>query len=129
MGFERDLSAVAPVLLTANGGTEGQIQITSTLGFFVKQQVILQASAIPPLNVGSKKCYFQIPNLLVGPASPNMNHRVDVSVYTTAAGSFMFAVKQPKAVLPMESRLYASYIQEPSNSWRVTPVGQLWKFY
>lgn len=122
MGSERNLSAVAPVLLTANGGTEGQVHLTSTLGFFVKQQAVIQTSAGNPLNVEIKYVVSDT-FLLVGPPnSTNMQHRTDVSAYTVAAGSFLFAVSQPKALIPMETRLLASYIQEPSNSWRVTPV-------
>jgi len=121
MPSERNLSAVAPIQFAANGGTEGQITLTTTLGLFVKQNVILQAPLLPPLNVQIK---YVISNtqILVGAPGQNLQHRVDVSAYTLAAGSFLFAWAQPKSTLPMEERLYASYIQEPSNSWRVTPV-------
>lgn len=121
MGLERNLSAVAPTLLTADGGTEGQVQLASTLGLFVKQIAILQAPLLPPLNVEIKRVLSET-NILVGPASSNMSHRINVSLYTVVAGSFLFACDQPKAVLSMESRLYASYIQEPVNGWRIQPV-------
>lgn len=121
MGFERDLSAVPPILLTADGGTQGQVQLTTTLGLFVKQNVVLQAPSLPPLNVQIKRVLSET-QILVGAEGQHIGHRIDVSAYTVAAGSFLYAGEQKKAVLDMESRLYASYIQEPSNSWRVTPV-------
>lgn len=121
MALERNLNAVPPVLLTADGSTEGVVTVTNTCGFYVKQQAILQAPFLPPLNVEIKRV-VSATVLWVGPASPNMNHRVNISAYTVAAGSFIFANDQPKAVLPMETRMYASYVQEPSNSWRTTAV-------
>ena len=128
MALERNLSAVPPVLLTANGTTEGMVTITSTCGFYVKQQAVLQAPSIPPLNVEIKRVVSPTV-LLVGFSSPNMNHRIDVSAFTVAAGSFIFAVEQPKAVLAMESRLYASYMQEPANSWRTSLVDCIGNLY
>lgn len=121
MGFERTLSVVSPILLTANGGTQGQVQLATTLGLFVKQIVNLQGSITPALTVEIKRVLSDT-QILVGHPTRDINHRIDVSAYTVADGAFLYAAEQPKAVLPMESRLYASYIQEPSNSWRVTPV-------
>jgi hypothetical protein len=121
VALERNLSAVPPVLLIADGTTEGVVTVTDTCGFYVKQQAVLQAPLLPPLNVEIKRVVSST-ILWVGPPSANMNHRTDVSAYTIAAGSFIFAVEQPKAVLPDEIRKYASYMQEPSNSWRGTAV-------
>lgn len=122
MALERCLNAVIPVLLTANGSTEGVVIVSNTCGFYVKQQAILQAPFLPILNIEIKRVVSGTV-LWVGPAnSPVMTHRIDVSSYTVASDAFIYAVEQPKAVLPMESRLYASYVQEPSNSWRTTLV-------
>jgi hypothetical protein len=121
MGFERTLSPVSPILFTANGGTEGQITLVTTLGLFVKQQVLLNATGLPQLNVQVKRVLSDT-QILVGFPAFNINHRIDVSAYTVVLGANLSAVEQPKSVLPMEERIQASYIQEPSNSWRVTPV-------
>ncbi len=121
MGFERDLSPVAPILFTANGGTEGQITLATTLGLFVKQIAQLNATGQLTLTVEIKSVISET-QILVGPPKTPITTKSDVSAYTTALGANISAAKQPKATLPMESRLYASYIQEPSNSWRVTPV-------
>lgn len=121
MGFERDLSPVLPILFTANGGAQGQIQLSTTLGLFVKQEVILNANTLEPLNVQIKQVLSDT-QILVGHPTANIQHRMDVSAYTLAKNANLSAVKQRKSTLPNEERLYASYIQEPSNSWRVTPV-------
>ncbi len=121
MPSERNLAAVAPILLTANGGAQGQVILATTLGLFVKQIITIQAPSLPPLSV-QVKAVTNNTDILVGPTTGPLSAKTDVSLYTVAAGSFVFANAQPKATLPMEERMYASYIQEPSNSWRVTPV-------
>lgn len=121
MSSERNLSPVPPILLTANGGTEGQLSLTTTLGLFVKQVISIQGITVPRLNV-QVKYVINNTQILVGPVGQNLQTKTDVSAFTTADGAFVYAAAQPKSTLPSEERLYASYIQEPSNSWRVTPV-------
>src|ERR1035437_1596419 len=121
MALERNLSAVPPVLLTVDGGATGVVQVSSTCNFFVKQQIIIQASSVPPLNLEIKRV-VNLTTIWVGLPGAKMTHNVDVSMYTVALGSFIFANEQPKAVLSMEARMLASYMQEPSNSWRTTSV-------
>ena len=121
MSSERNLSVVPPILLTANGGTQGQLTLATTLGIFVKQNINIQSGSVPSLQVQVKYVINET-QILVGAVGHNLAHRIDVSAYTVAQGTFVFAGPFPKAVLPMEERLYATYIQEPSNSWRVTPV-------
>jgi hypothetical protein len=129
MALERNLSPVPPVLLTADGTTEGVVTVATTCGFYVKQQAILQAPFILPLNVEIKRVVSDTILWVGPPNSKEMTHRIDVSAYTVAAGSFIYAVEQPKAVLAMESRLYASYIQEPSNSWKTSLVDCIGNLY
>lgn len=122
MALEKNLTAVPPVLITVNSTTEGVLTIANTCGFYVKQIATLsQAPFVNPISVQIKRVVDDN-TLWVGPISSSMEHNLDVSAYTVASGSYIFASEQPKAVLPMESRVQASYMQEPSNSWRVTPV-------
>jgi len=128
MALERNLSAVPPVLLTADGSTEGVVTVANTCGFYVKQQVVLQAPLILPLNVEIKRVVS--PTVLwVGIPGPKMTHNIDVSAYTVAAGSFIYAVEQPKSAISMEARMLASYMQEPSNSWRASLVDCIGNLY
>ena len=123
MALERNLNAVPPVLLTANGSTEGVVQVVDSAGFYVKARAILQAPLLPPLTVEIKRVVSST-ILWVGPPSANMGHRIDCSAYTVAAGSFIFAEEQPKAAIAMETRMLASYEQEPIDAWRTKSVDQ-----
>ncbi len=128
MAFERNLSAVPPTLLTTNGGSTGIIHVASTIGFYVKAKAIIQAPFIPPTQVEIKRVVDEH-TMWVGTIGPGMAPNVDLSVYTVLAGSFMYAEEQPKATLPMESRMLASYEQEPVNAWRNIPVDGLGSHY
>ena len=121
MALERDLNAVPPTLLTVDGSAHGVAVVASTCGFFVKQQVTLQAPSLPPLTLEVKRV-VDYTTLWLGIKGPKMTHNVDLSAYTVALGSFIFAEEQSKATLSEEARNFASYIQEPSNSWRSTSV-------
>jgi hypothetical protein len=123
MSLERYLSAVAPVAFTANGGEFGQVTVSSTTGFFVKQIVIVQAPSLPPLKYEVKRV-VSVTNLILGTPGNQMQGNANLLAYTVSAGSFIYAEEQPKAKIDMESRLYASYIQEPINAWRTQNVDE-----
>jgi hypothetical protein len=129
MALEKNLTAVPPVLITVNSTDEGVLTIANTCGFYVKQDCLLaQAGNTNPIAVQIKRVVDG--NVLwVGPKGSSMLHNIDVSAYTVASGAYIQASEQPKAVLPMETRLQASYMQEPSNSWRVTPVDCIGNLY
>src|SRR5580658_3045002 len=101
MALEKNLNAVPPVLLTADGSAHGVLTIVSTCGFYVKQQVTLQAPLLPPLTFEVKRV-VDYTTLWLGIKGPQMTHNVDLSAYTVAAGSFIFAEEQSKAAIPQE---------------------------
>lgn len=117
MALEKNLNAVPPVLLTADGTAHGVCTIVSTCGFYVKQQVTLQGPLLPPLTLEVKRV-VNYTTLWLGIKGPQMTHNVDLSAYTVAAGAFIFAEEQSKAAIPQEVRDFASYVQEPVNAWR-----------
>lgn len=122
MAFERTWAAVPPVLLTANGTTEGVVTVTDTAGFYAKQ--IAELSTNPPttnLTVQIKRVVNST-TLWVGLPGPSMLHNLDVSAYTVASRSFISAAEQSKTTLPMEARMLATYEQEPLNAWRTRNV-------
>jgi hypothetical protein len=121
MALEKNLNAVPPVLLTADGTAHGVCTIVSTCNFFVKQQVTLQGPLLPPLTLEVKRV-VNYTTLWLGIKGPQMTHNVDLSAYTVAAGAFIFAEEQSKAALPQETRDFASYVQEPVNAWRSQAV-------
>lgn len=121
MAIEKKWPTVPPRLLTADGDAEGNIQIASTSGFKVKQIVVLQAPALPPLTVKVQRVTSST-QMIVGPATPpvqgkqNMNTRIDVSAYTVLAGSFIFAAEQDKSTLKPDDIIQAVYRQEPGTT-------------
>lgn len=120
MAFERNWTAVPPVLLTVNGSTEGVVIVTDTAGFYVKQLAILTNNATI-LNVQIKRVVNST-TLWVGIPGPSMLHNLDVSAFTVATASRISAVEQPKTTLPMEARMLATYEQEPIDAWRTKAV-------
>lgn len=123
MGLERNLSAVPPVLFTATGTQYGVVTVTSTANFYVKSIACIQAASVNggnPTKVEIKRIVSDTV-MWVGPPG-TITLRTDLTAYTVGAGSIMYAEEQPKAKIDMETRLLASYIQEPINGWRVQPV-------
>lgn len=121
MALEPLWSAVPPVLLTSDGSTNGVVIVTDTAGFYTKQRAILQAPLLPPLLIQIKRVVDQH-TLWVGLVGPTMTHNIDVSAYTVAAGSFIFAEEQNKTTMPMEARMLATYETDPVDAWRIKAV-------
>lgn len=120
MALEKAWSAVPPVLLTADGGAHGIIQVTDTEGFFTKQQATLQDTSGQTLTVEIKRVVDKY-TLWVGPKGP-INARSNCSAFTVANGSFIFAAEQDKSLVPNESRFLSTYETDPVDAWRVVPV-------
>jgi hypothetical protein len=134
VAIEQKWPMVSPKLLTANGGSDGIIKVASTAGFKVKQIAILQAPSLAPTQVKIQRVVSKT-ELIVGPAGPlvqgkqNMNTRVDVSNYTLALGSFIFAAEQDKVKLKPEDILQAIYDQEPVVGIRSILVDQFGEYF
>jgi hypothetical protein len=121
MANERQWDAVPPVLLTADGTTEGVLQVVDTAGFFFDMQATLVNNTPTQLTVYIKRVVDKN-TLWVGPKKGGLDHNVDVSLFTVASGSRISAQMQNKSSVPMESRLQATYETDPIDAWRVRPV-------
>ena len=120
--YEREWPAVAPTLLTANGGTDGLVKVQDSAGIYVKQTIVLKQGATE-LQVQVKR--FQSKNAFwVGRVDKGIGDRVDVSAFTTGNAAFVFAVVQPKNAIPQEDHYNAVWVQEPVVADRVLPVDQ-----
>ena len=127
MATERNFNAVPPVLLTANGSTEGVVQVSDTAGFYFGMQALLKNNS-QSLTVYIKRVVSSTV-LWVGPNKGGLDHNVDVSAYTTATNSTISAAEQAKATVPMEGRLLATYETDPVNAWRTIPVDSYGNHY
>ncbi len=121
MANERQWDAVPPVLLTANGTTEGVLQVVDTAGFFVGMQATLLNNAALQLTVYIKRVVNST-TLWVGANKGGMDHNVDVSAFTVATASNISAGMQNKSTVPMEARMLATYATDPVDAWRVQSV-------
>jgi hypothetical protein len=119
--FEKRLAAVPPQAFTANGTDRGVVTIANTSLFKVKQQVSLMASALPNILLEVKKIISPT-QLIVGPISPDINSYQDISAYTTAQISFIFANEQKRPSIPFEEFMRAVYEEEPTVALRTMLV-------
>jgi len=122
--FEKRLAAVPPQAFIADGTDRGIITLADTRFFKVKQQVILMASALPNLDAIEVKKVISPTQIMVGPTGPDINKYQDVSAYTTAALSFIFANEQKRPSIPFEESTRAVYEEEPVVALRVIPVDE-----
>jgi hypothetical protein len=130
MAFERQWPSVAPQLLTADGGTLGQVQIADTRGFKVGMKAVIAAVGSPNLTVQIKRVLSET-LILVGPVGSPYSRAewTNISAYTIAASAYIFAESQEKTKVPANDREEATYDQEPTVAWRSVLVDQLGRYY
>jgi hypothetical protein len=120
MATERQWDAVGPILLTANGTTNGVLQVVDTAGFFFGMQCTLQ-------NISSQltvyvKMVVDSTTMYVGASKGGLDHAIDLSAFTVISNSTIRAAAQNKSTVPMEGRLLATYETDPINAWRTSAV-------
>lgn len=120
--LEKRFASVPPQAFTANGTDRGVITVADTRLFKVKQEVILMASALPNLDTIEVKKVISPTQLMVGPRNPDIRAYTDVSLYTTAALSFIFSNEQKRPSIPMEEFWRAVYEEEPTVALRTMLV-------
>ncbi len=123
MAIEKKLKAVPPRPLTANGGTDGKVTIADTIGFKVKQQVILFSGPAGNLRVEVKRVESSTV-LYVGPIGKHINDRTDVSAYTVVDGSTISAEEQQRPNVPEQEVERLTYEEEPVVARRVMVVDE-----
>lgn len=130
MAFERQWPAVAPQLLTANGGSLGQIQVDSTLGFKVGAQAFLKALTLPDFQVKVIRVISPTMLLVGVPTAPvGKRQYANVSAYTIALGASIAAPEQDKVEVPMIDTIRATYDGEPTSAWRTVFVDPNGDYY
>lgn len=119
---EKRLIAVSPQSLIANGTTNGVVLVTDTRLFKVKQHVILVGTGVGPSVDLEIKRIVDINQLEIGPAAKNIEARSDLSAYTLAANSVIFANEQKRPSIPVEEINRAVYDEEPTVALRTVLV-------
>lgn len=120
--FEKRSAAVAPKAFTANGTDRGVVTVSDTRFFHVKQQVIIIASTLPNLNLEIKKVLSPTQLVVGDPKNSDINSFTDISAYTTALTSFIYANEQKRPSIPFEEFMRAMYAEEPAVAMRTFTV-------
>jgi len=127
MAIEKRWEAIAPRLFTSNGGIEGQITLNSTIGFKVKQQVILKSSSQPGTILEVKRVVSKTLMFVGKPG--NINDRQNISAYLVADGASVEALEQPRANIHIQEHENAVYAEEPIVAKRSILVDELGNYY
>lgn len=86
----------ASATLTANGGSNGIVSVTSTTGFYSLQEIVLTATGVSPLE-GEVKEVLSATQMRIGARNKQPNGPgQDLSAYTTGAGAQIIAPFQRK---------------------------------
>ena len=117
MAIEKKWEEISPLSLTSDGGTEGQIFVSSTLLFKVKQDIILKADTLPPLFLEVKRV-VSTTEILVGQKG-HIKNLANVSAYTTALNATIEAPEQNRTEIPEKEHERAVYAEEPIVAKRV----------
>lgn len=123
--LEKRFIAVPPQLLIADGTANGIVTVANTRLFKVKQEVVLTAISLPILDTIEIKRVLNSTQMVVGPRTANINVVIDVSSYTTALNTAIFANEQKRPSIPFEESTRAVYEEEPTVALRVFPVDEL----
>lgn len=119
--LEKRLYAVPPQLFTADGTVNGKITVANSGLFKVKQVVIVGNNSLQPLELEIKRI-DNINTIWLGPLQQKIDIRSDMSGYTVANGSFLFANEQKRPSIPQEEVQRAVYEEEPVVAYRVIGV-------
>lgn len=119
--FERSWPAVASKLFTTDGNATGNITVVSASGLKVGQTVIITAATLPNLELKIKRVYSGTA-LAVGDKDKGIEHRRDISAYTTALGAAITANMQERSRVPLQEIERAVYEEEPTVAIRVIQV-------
>jgi len=123
MAIERTWTSVPARLLTLDGNAYGELTIESTSGFRVKQQVLLESTALSTLTLEVKRVVSSTV-ILLGEPNKGISNRVDLSAYLVTDFSTLRAPEQSKNKVPKDDQRDATYEREPVVARRVFNVDE-----
>ncbi len=110
--FEKRLAAIPPQSFTADGSDIGVVKVYNATLFRVKQEVLLNGTALPTAEL-EVKAVLDLKTLIVGPRGSSIKTTFNISAYTVAAGANISAVEQKRPTIPQEDIARAVYEEEP----------------
>lgn len=127
MDTERKWEAIAPRVLTSDGGAYGQVDIASTVGFKVKQKVLIKSNTNITLTLEVKQVQSDT-RLIVGPQG-KINLTSDLTGYLVADSATIEARIQDRSNIDIKQHERAVYAEEPIMAKRVIPVDRIGKYF
>ena len=118
--FEKRWAAVPPQLFTFDGTIHGQLTVSDSTFFKVKQQVILRSNTQAPQRLEIKRVIND--TIYVGAIGEKIQNRVDISNFLVLDGATISADEQPRSTIPEQEIERLTYEEEPTVSRRVTLV-------
>lgn len=126
MAIEKFWENISPKPFTANGNSEGEVTLSSTIGFRVGQTAIIKATALPALTVVIFRV-VSINKLLV--YAQGTSNLANLTAYTTAAGATIEVREQPVSAVPDKEHERNVYEEGPVKAKRVIPVDEMGNFF
>lgn len=123
MAFEKTLLAVPAQSLLQNGSQYGQVEVASTVGFKLKQKVKLKTSVLS--KDFEVKAVLNETQLLLGPVSASLTDFADLTQFTVAAGSILYADAQDRQAIPPDKFWRAVFEESPTVAIRTFAVDHL----
>ena len=127
--LEKRWAAVLPQSFIANGTVDGEIKVSDSSLFKVKQQIIVKSNSIPSRNDLEIKRITDVNTVYVGLQKNNIDHRQDMSLYLVADGATIEAIEQKRSSVPEQEIERLTYEEEPVVARRVVIVDPLGKIY
>jgi hypothetical protein len=122
--LEKRFKAIPPQLFINDATANGVVKINNAEFFKVKQQIIIAAPALTPLEL-EVKSVEDATTLIIGPRNTKINETTNLSLYTVSSGSFIFANEQKRPSIPQEEVSRAVYEEEPAVALRNILVDKL----
>jgi len=123
MAIEKHWKSISPVNFTSDGSSYGEIQVTSTKHFRVKQQVIVKSSTQPAITLEIKRV-TSTTAMVLGDKG-NINNRYNLSAYLASESAIVYAKEQPRNEIPQKEYERACFEEEPVVAKRTILVDKL----
>lgn len=128
MAIEKKLAIIGPLPFTANGASDGTIQVSDTVSIKVYATVVIKADTLPNLRLQVKEVVNKT-ELVVGPIDKNLGTKADLSLYTTALNATIEQPGQTNLDIPRDQWERSVYEQEPTLAKRQVMVDPYGNFY
>lgn len=128
MFIEKKRAGVSPMLLIANGTSDGIVTVSDARGFFVKQTVFIASNTQQPRELEIKR-FISKNSFRVGPKGPSMTAFSDISDFQVSENANISAPEQNRPGITDEDYNRAKYVEEPVVADRVIHVDEYGQYY